>query len=164
MWGAQAMLTTQQWLQQLKWETDLDKLSRLDRDIGISWTEVAISMALFRGMWLPVKRVTATGEPVIIQPANLAETRNLGINLAEQTASAHALVTQYKALVPNLVLPDSCKFGKCASLYVQGYHQWSTGVSQRPNFPRQQEVTALLSNYISLDTSQQTGNVTGSSI
>eukprot|EP00438_Fugacium_kawagutii_P001920 Skav200029 [mRNA] locus=scaffold225:185947:189255:- [translate_table: standard] len=148
VWGVHAMYTTQRWLQALHWETDLEPDFDTAADIGISWTEVAISMALQRGMWLPVKRVTADGTTVILQPTNLAETDTLNIDLAEQTASAHALVTHYKALVPDAVVPTMCKFGKCSALYVQGYFQWSTGMRPRPAFPHQQQVIDILRPYL----------------
>eukprot|EP00438_Fugacium_kawagutii_P015146 Skav220615 [mRNA] locus=scaffold507:317499:318095:- [translate_table: standard] len=142
------MFSTQRWLQDLQWETAPNPDFEVDTDVGIAWTEVAISMALHRGMWLPVKRVTASGETSILQPCTVEEAATWGIDLAEQTASAHALVTHFKALVPDEVIPSNCKFGKCGALYMQGYFQWSTGIRPRPAFPFQAEVLEILRTYL----------------
>eukprot|EP00438_Fugacium_kawagutii_P032555 Skav201091 [mRNA] locus=scaffold2562:88776:94007:+ [translate_table: standard] len=144
VWGIQPMHSVQDWLQSIQW----DLQAPLEGNIGISWTEIALSLSLHRGMWLPVKRKTSEGSWVILQPRTHQEALSMGIDLQEQTASAVAVVTQYRALVPDETWPNFCTAGKCASLYKQGFFQWTTGICPRPGFPGQSDIAALLSTYL----------------
>lgn len=144
VWGIHAMHSAQLWLQQLQW----DMIPAEPTDIGISWTEIAFSLTSVHGMILPVKRQTDAGVWKIIQPQSFQEAISLGIDLQELTSSAVAIITQYRALVPEATVPSFCKPGKCASLYQQGFFQWTTGWTPRPAFPGQDTIIPLLKTHL----------------
>lgn len=144
LWGRQAIDTAKQWLQAVKWPTEPQDA----KDIGVSWTEIALSMIMMRGMWLPLKRKTDLGSWVVIQPGTTLEAINHGTDLLEQTTAASGIIQQCRALVPQPTWPSFCKSMKCASLYNQGFFQWTTGLIPRPEFPFQQEIGELLKTHL----------------
>lgn len=144
VWGLQAMHTASAWLRQVKRETAAEET----QEVGLSWIEIAISMSLLHGMWLPIKRQTDGGNWAIFQPTSVQHALSSGVDLAEQTLAAFNLITQFRALTPEETWPSNCRSGKCSSLFMQGYWQWSTGVNKRPQYPYQSEVFTILQRYL----------------
>lgn len=142
-WGKRIMRSMLEFLSQCKWDDDSKAPSGLD--MGFSWTEFAISLALFHGMWLPVKRQHADGQMYVAQPKTKADAQALGVDLAE-TKSCHAIYQQCKALMPQEVVPTVC-LGKVRSLLTQGFTAWTTGISHRPQHPHQGAGYDCLQNY-----------------
>lgn len=143
-WGKRIMFSMRGFLSQCIWDDDSKAPHGLE--MGFSWTEFAISLAFYHGMWLPVKRLHTDGQMYVVQPQTVAEAQALGIDLAEQTKSCHAIFQQFKALVPHDVLPQ-VRMGKVRSLMTQGFTGWTTGLSHRPQHSFQSDVYDCLQRY-----------------
>ena len=143
-WGRHIMISTLGFLSQCKWDDDSKAPDGLE--LGFSWTEFAISLAIYHGMWLPVKSQHTDGHTFIVQPKSAADAQALGIDLAEQTKSCNVIFQHLGALVPQDVVPK-VRFGKVRSLLTQGFTGWTTGISHRPQHPFQGEVFDSLQRY-----------------
>lgn len=143
-WGQQVMHSTLSWLRECTWNLNPKLPDNLEP--GISWSEVAVAIALKHGMWLPVKRKDPQGVERVVQPVFQGSQLTIATDLAEQTQVAHAIITHLKALVPEAILPD-CKNGKVRSLLYLGFHAWSTGLKLKPAYPSQGQVFDLLSTH-----------------
>ena len=55
-----------------------------------------------------------------------------------------------QGLVVQSLLPEHCRFGKCRSLYLQGFHVCTTGISTRPQFAAQSRVYEMLHDYLTV--------------
>ena len=143
-WGKRIMMSMLGFLLQCRWDDDSKAPAGLE--MGFSWTEFAISLALHHGMWLPVKRQHSDGNTYIVQPKTIAEAQALGIDLAEQTKSCNAIYQQFQGLMPQNVVPK-IRMGKVRSLLTQGFTGWTTGLSHRPQHPYQCEVFDSLQQY-----------------
>ena len=149
-WGHQASFVILQWLQQLQWGNTDDGPNGFQ--MGLSWTEVAISISLMIGAWLPFRRRNSENIEHLIHPQNTANARSWGVTLSELSQNAYLLVTQVRTLIPQLLVPDGVKVGKVNSLLLQGYHAWTTGFRRRPGFPFQKEVYVILQNLFKAET------------
>ena len=141
-WGQQVSLSVLQWILNLEWGTTDTGPNGFQ--MGFSWTEVAISLCLTLGAWLPIRRSTGDNVETLIHPLNTAMAKSWGVTLSEMSQNAYLLVTQVQTLVPERILPPDIKLGKCNSLVLQGYHAWTTGFKRRPRFPFQTEVFQIL--------------------
>ena len=68
----------------------------------------------------------------------------LATHHGEQSNNAYNFMCQLQGLIVQPVMPDFCKYGKCQSLYIQGYHAWTTGLSVKPQFPQQSQLFELM--------------------
>lgn len=142
VWGFQWAVALLEWLQSCRWPAQPK-----DGDPGISWAEIAVCLAMQQGHWLPVKRTHGTRE-LIMQPIHCTDMEDLQLTLGEQSNNAYNLMCQLQGLIVQPVMPDFCRYGKCQSLYIQGYHAWTTGLSVRPQFPQQSQVYELMHGFL----------------
>ena len=68
-----------QWLEQLRWPYDEE--SPLNRKVGVSWAELALSWMLFFQQCLPIIRKANDGSSRVIQPASAASAEAWGCRL-----------------------------------------------------------------------------------
>lgn len=148
-WGQQVSFVILQWLLDLHW--GINDNGPDGEMVGLSWTEVAISISLKLGAWLPFRRFSANNEEMLIHPQNTAMTASWGVTLSEMSQNAYLLVTQVQTLVPQQLRPKEVTIGKVKSLSAQGYHAWTTGFRRRPKFPFQKEVFDILQEYFKSD-------------
>ena len=144
VWSYQWAVALLEWIQTCHWPEQ-----PVDNDPGISWTEIALALAIQQGHWLPVKR-ERSGRFFTMQAITEADLFDLQLTLTEQATSAYNLMCQLKGLIVQELLPAGCKFGKCQSMYIQGYKAWTTGLSMRPQFFSQDIVFDTLHEYLSL--------------
>ena len=137
-WGTQWAVVLLEWILKCKWPAE-----PVDNDPGISWVEIACSLAIQQGQWLPVKR-ERFGATYIFQPSRPEDMDTLQITLTEQATSAYSMLVQMQSLIVAPILPSQCKPGKVKSLYMQGHHAWTTGLSMRPQQPNQQKLYHLI--------------------
>lgn len=154
-WGQQVSFVILQWLLDLHW--GINDNGPDGEKVGLSWTEVAISISLKLGAWLPFRRFSANNEEMLIHPQNTAMTASWGVTLSEMSQNAYLLVTQVQTLVPQQLRPKEVTIGKVKSLSAQGYHAWTTGFRRRPKFPFQQEVFDILQEYFKSDSKTLNG-------
>ena len=83
-----------------------------------------------------------------MQPVLQGSQLTIATDLAEQTQTAHAIVTHLRALLPEAILPP-CQQGKVRSLLLLGFHALTMGLKQKPAFPSQGQVFDLLSGHFS---------------
>lgn len=142
-WGRQVSFVILQWLLDLTWgTTDDDGPNGLQ--MGLSWTEVAISISLTLGAWLPIRRQSTDNNEHLVHPQSTEKAKSWGVTLSEMSQNAYLLVTQVQTLVPEHVFPSDIRNGKVNSLQQQGYHAWTTGFKRRPQYPYQNEVFDIL--------------------
>ena len=137
-WSLQWSVAILNWMENCRWP-----LEPTEGDPGLSWVELALSLALSNQMWLPVKRLRA-GQELILQPITADETESLQLTLAEQGTVAYSMVTQIMGLVVKRLIPQHVTMGKVPSLYWQGSASWTTGFRCRPQFDNQRDVYMIL--------------------
>ena len=93
-WGKRVMSSMLVFLSQCKWDDDSKAPNGLE--LGFSWTEFAISLAISHGMWLPVKRVHTDGLTYIVQPTTAAEAQALGIDLLNKQNLATLSINNFE--------------------------------------------------------------------
>jgi len=142
VWGYQWAVALLEWVQSCRWPAE-----EVQGDPGISWTEIAICLMLQQGQWLPVKRLRGDHH-LILQANSPQDLKDLQPTLSELSTTVYNLMNQLQGLVLQAVLPQHCRFGKCKSLYLQGYHAWTTGLSCRPAFSQQTCVFNFVHNYV----------------
>lgn len=131
------MHTAMVWFREAKWPCEQPA-----EDPGVSWAEIALSLARCHGGWLPVKRKTSEGIFFLQRFETDDAARAAGVTLSEQAESAHSIFKQYRSLTPQAVWPSYCNSGRVPSLFWQGFSTWSTGVRVRPQFAYQDAVFA----------------------
>ena len=143
-WGPQVMQAVASWLTSCEWPVEEETS---EEDIGISWAEVAIALALHHGQWPPVRR-ERRGLQYVVQATTDMELEMIDTNLAEQAKMAYSVVQHFWTLIPQHVMPEHVSIGKVKALYVQGFGNWSTGIRRRPYYPKQSEVFFLLATFL----------------
>eukprot|EP00438_Fugacium_kawagutii_P031181 Skav234741 [mRNA] locus=scaffold14:214604:215461:- [translate_table: standard] len=143
-WGMQAMHTAMGWLRDLQWPA----VAPLEDEVGLSWAEVALSMIRCHGCWLPVRRTTDSGQRYIHFFASDDQARREGLDLSEQAETAHAIIKQFRSLIPQMTWPDWVSSGRVKSLVLQGFGSWTTGLQCRPCYPHQEAVREDLRVYL----------------
>ena len=144
VWGRHAMETLLDWLRSCVWPS-ADAPETSQSKLGISWTEIALAVAIKHGMRMPVKRLQQDSFEHIIQPRDLRECDVLKITLAEQTANISVMVKHLKSMLMQEVMPKISQ-GKVSALFVYGF-QATTGLRVRPQFPEQSQVVQILRMY-----------------
>ena len=89
--GKHVIMSLVDWLQSCSWPSDADS-DAAHKNLGISWTEIAVAVAVRHNMWLPIKRKQQDNLEHVIQPQTLAECNLLNVTLAEQTANISLMV------------------------------------------------------------------------
>ena len=89
--GKHVIMSLVDWLQSCSWPSDADS-DAAHKNLGISWTEIAVAVAVRHNMWLPIKRKQQDNLAHVIQPQTLAECNLLNVTLAEQTANISLMV------------------------------------------------------------------------
>ena len=141
VWGRHAMTSLLQWFRSCAWPMD-DTQESPNSKLGISWTEIAVAVAIKHGMWMPIKRKQQDSLEHIIQPRDLTQCSYLKVTLAEQTANISYMVKHLKSMLMQNVMPTIPQ-GKVSALLVYGF-QGSTGLRIRPQFPEQKQVVQVL--------------------
>ena len=132
------------WLESCEWPDDPETP---EEDVGISWAEISIALALHHGHWLPVRR-DKRGKQYVIQSTTEMELELLDTCLQEQAMQAYSVVQHFWTLVPESVVPDHVSNGRVKSLYIQGFGSWTTGMRRRPWYPKQVEVFHILAAFM----------------
>eukprot|EP00438_Fugacium_kawagutii_P021653 Skav223781 [mRNA] locus=scaffold575:12207:17571:+ [translate_table: standard] len=117
------------------------------RALGLSWIELAISLAIYHGCWLPVPRQYPDGQWYLVQPRTHHEAVGLKTTLREQAAMATQLLTHYLTLVVEQVVPNYDKI-KVRSVLLFGLPERQHGMSLRPSFPEQGRMVTCFRDYV----------------
>eukprot|EP00438_Fugacium_kawagutii_P015206 Skav221105 [mRNA] locus=scaffold693:340472:345676:- [translate_table: standard] len=145
-WGNQVMNAAGRWLRSCDWP-DSDDHCPGDVALGLSWSEVAVALALLLGQWLPVKRVGPDGKLRLVQPSSAHDVEFLGITLQEQAAAAAQVIGLYQALVPQDTAPQ-LERKKVKALMVYGCNLRLAGITRRPSFEVQSSVINVLQPFL----------------
>lgn len=146
LWGMQPLLAAQTWLQESLWPDDPGQCPG-NTQLGMTWIEVALSLAMTLGSWLPAQRTFPNGKTYVAQPRSHLEAQQMQITLGEQSRTAFQLLTHYQALIPQSVLPN-WKRCKVRSLQIFGTIVKPYGINLRPTVPFQSDMACLLKQYI----------------
>eukprot|EP00438_Fugacium_kawagutii_P030274 Skav225204 [mRNA] locus=scaffold1041:59681:80585:- [translate_table: standard] len=145
VWGLQVMDAVKGWLVECEWPNSATDTPGPDA-LGISWVEIAISVVLRMGMWLPFPRKHSDGKEYLVQPRTHLEALQAGTCLGEQAWAVSMIFTHFQSLIPQLVWPP-VKRGKVLSLTALGHNLKLTGLSLRPSFDNQAQVLDIMQRY-----------------
>eukprot|EP00438_Fugacium_kawagutii_P019581 Skav228165 [mRNA] locus=scaffold439:319957:327714:+ [translate_table: standard] len=116
-------------------------------DVGISWAEIAVALAMVHGQWLPVIRTREDGHPYLSQPCTDQEAQLLATCLPEQAQSAAQIYTHFVSLVPEAVTP-TLERKKVRTLQMYGASFRLSGLSLRPSFSSQADVIDIMQQFV----------------
>ena len=142
-YGEDIALKTLTWFSNFTWPTGV--LGPTGRNTGVSWVELGLSWVLFHKQYLPISRLSSSGEMRIVIPGSDYDANHFHMTLSELGASVFAVIRNVAALTPQQVFPDQTTV-KCGSLYLQGHSGYTMGWSKRPIFPAQKDVAQILRN------------------
>eukprot|EP00438_Fugacium_kawagutii_P007758 Skav221258 [mRNA] locus=scaffold1045:766429:767445:+ [translate_table: standard] len=140
-WGHQTATAVLQFCQSCEWPADNEAPG--GQDVGISWAEIAVGLALTLGTWLPVRRANRRGNLRLVWIKNHQEAVAQHVTLAEQSETASKLFRQVHRLLATDIFPSGC-YGRVRSLYVLGESYIGKGFRCRPSFPRQSEMLDMM--------------------
>ena len=89
-WGQQVSFVVLQWILNLSWGATNEGPNGFQ--MGLSWTEVALSLCLSLGAWLPIRRRNADEVETLIHPLDTAMAKSWGVTLSEMSQNAYLLV------------------------------------------------------------------------
>lgn len=133
-WSEELAVATVQFLQECYWPLDTGEPTT--NVVGISWLEIAIGIMFYFKEYIPIRRVTASGNLELVRLPNLQAAQIHGATLPEMANNVSLLFTQLKALVPSELFPPLNRT-RVKSLYLLGHNQFSQGLQQRPRMAYQ---------------------------
>ena len=136
-WGTTWAQRIYEWMQQIHWPNEPQ--GPLEKEIGISWLELALSLTFTFSKCLPILRKTEQGQVRLLMVEDAADVEAFAVHLSDIAATAQKMWTQAMLLVPESAVPANGR-GLQTSLYVQGFGQSVSGLCPRPNFPMQESV------------------------
>ena len=141
MFGERLAAATYNWMRQLRWP-DSD-VGPLDKKVGISWVELALSWVHTVGVYLPIIRQDALKQKYLFWPGNDNNLTDHGGSFTEQGNMLQKLVENTCAPIPEKVWPPTVR-KKVSSLYVLGGGKYHQGLTIRPEVPCQDLMMATL--------------------
>eukprot|EP00435_Cladocopium_sp_Y103_P002124 s820_g1.t1 len=145
-WGSELAVQLFEWMQLFEWPAHPQ--GPLDKEIGITWLELAISFSMHVKRALPVLRKNSDKEDRLLMIEDLQDVAAHSVTLTDQANTLQRMWTQTQIWLPGHSLPK-CSRGLQTSLYVQGFGQNSSGMSLRPFYPFQHAVAEFLAPLIS---------------
>lgn len=140
-YGEDIALKTVQWMANFTWPTG--GLGPTGRETGVSWVELGLSWVFFHMKYLPISRLSSSGEMRIVIPGSDYDASHFNITLSELGASVFAVIRNVAALLPQPMFPEQST-KKCGSLFFQGHVGYTMGWKKRPTFPEQEKVASTL--------------------
>ena len=140
-WGQPLAEQLFQWIQMLQWPSSPH--GPLEREIGVTWLELAVSFSMYIGKMLPVLRTNAQNQSRLLFLEDQADVDAYAASFADLATTFQKMWTQLTIWLPASAFPR-CTRGLQPSLYVQGFLQSASGFSLRPAFPYQDAVAKYL--------------------
>ena len=140
-YGEDIALKTLTWISNFTWPTGV--CGPTGRNTGVSWVELGLSWVFSHRQYLPINRLSSSGEMKIVIPGSDYDATHFHVTISEPGASIFAILRNVAALTPQQVFPEQTT-AKCGSLFFQGHTGYTMGWSKRPSFPYQREVAATL--------------------
>ena len=145
MFDEELAVSTYRWIKALKWPSD--ESGPLNKDVGISWVELALSWIHTNGTYLPIVRPDASKEKYLFWPRNDTDLADHGSSYTEQGNMLQKLVENTCALIPEKVWPSQTR-KKVSSIYVLGGGKYHQGLVRRPEVPQQEQMMSSLDQVI----------------
>eukprot|EP00438_Fugacium_kawagutii_P027902 Skav231448 [mRNA] locus=scaffold1847:479032:487080:- [translate_table: standard] len=135
------------WLSRFRWPSDGEEVDF--QNVGVTWVELALSLMLTTGQWLPLRPKGQDGKDRLVIFSSAASLTGYQVRLSEFADTMNQMFRQMETLVDVPILPPLQRKLVTAT-YVQGFSIHSSGLSQRPVFPAQDRVVDILSRYLAI--------------
>eukprot|EP00438_Fugacium_kawagutii_P003907 Skav220700 [mRNA] locus=scaffold472:685335:686837:+ [translate_table: standard] len=149
-WGPTLSRLLVEWMAQVHWPQE-DPEGNV-QCVGVTWVELALSLCLYMGTFIPTKRFLQDDKPYLVHFTSQTQAEATGLKLSEQADSLQKWITQIHGLQHPQQWPNPAR-GLVRSLYTLGAHHQSSGFYRRPSFPFQERVLKQLQEYLT----EQTG-------
>lgn len=142
-WAAQ--FTT--WVQELQWpDTD----NSVDyQDVGVTWVELAMSLMLHTGMWIPIRRRDRDDRERLIVFDTWDDLAGYQIRFSEFADTMSQMFTQFASLRDTPLHPPTSR-KLVTSAYIQGFSIHSSGLALRPKLPCQEQLLHILQEHLTM--------------
>ena len=140
-WGEQLANTFVQWMQQMEWPTEPQ--GPFQKEIGVSWLELAVSFTIFAQRALPILRVNDMGQNRLLHIEDASDLEAHHVTMLDQASTMAKMWHQAMLWLPAAAQPKH-KRGLQTSLYTLGFLQRTSGMSPRPTFYKQDAVIPFL--------------------
>ena len=142
----------QEWFSQFSWGTwwaekvyiwPTEPQGPLEKELGVSWLELALSLSLSVSKCLPILRKNQQGQVRLLMVEDAVDVEAHGVHLNDIATTAQKMWAQAVLLMQQSAVPTVVK-GLQTSLYVQGFGQSVSGMSPRPSYPMQDRVATYI--------------------
>ena len=134
-WGEDLTSRVARWLGCIQWP--MNELDTFPCNVGMSWLEVCLSLLLWLGCFIPVRRRWGEDDFRLFSFGSFAEAVAEGLTLSELSLQSSTLISQVNALAVVPLIPSWVKRSRIKSLYYQGFSMHAYGWSCRPLLPNQ---------------------------
>eukprot|EP00438_Fugacium_kawagutii_P015442 Skav221574 [mRNA] locus=scaffold1376:896869:897594:- [translate_table: standard] len=135
------------WIAQIHWPSA--EACHEHQSLGITWIELAVSLMLFAGLYLPLRRCGADGHDRLVMCANFAELTGYQAKFSEFSDMVQLMFGQFATLRSEPLHPPMAR-RLVKSAYVQGFTLHSSGLSERPMLPNQVQMLTHMERYLKL--------------
>ena len=146
-WGGTVAKAVHRWMVQIRWPKAANTLPH--QDVGISWTELALSFMFTVNMVVPVPRPDQHNTLYLTHFSNWNEVHAFAVPFSDLVRNFSILCYQVQVLADVAIWPAIPK-GMTKSLYLQGAKIQTQGFQWRPQFPCQERVYEVLEGYLKL--------------
>jgi ribonuclease HI len=133
------------WMQLFRWPKEPQ--GPLDKEIGVSWLELALSLSFHVAKCLPILRKNQQGHVRLLMVEDNKDVADHAIQHTDIAATMQKMWAQMTILLPVEATPQVGK-GLQTSLYVQGFGQSVSGLTPRPCFPQQTPVAEYIRKHL----------------
>lgn len=140
-WGEELADLMLQWMTTLEWPTEPQ--GPFEKEIGVSWLELAVSFTMFAHRALPVIRTNGDGKNRLLHVCDSQDVEAHHVTMLDQATTMAKMWHQCMLWLPRAACPTH-KRGLNTSLYTLGFLQQTSGVSPRPAFYQQDETIHFL--------------------
>ena len=142
MFGDSLMCDTLAWTRCLRWPPEVDTSGPMQFQTGVSWVELALSLMIQTGQYLPVLRDDAEGNKRLVHSTTFEEAKEIGLCATECGTILQKMWDNLRSVTPEPFLIPGKRM-KVSSLYHLG-SRYVQGWNIRYEFPKQKEVNELL--------------------
>ena len=144
-WGSDLAMKLVAWMEQIRWVSEGQ--GPLEKEMGISWLELALSFSMSIQRVLPIVRKNNLGQTRLLHVEDQADVAAHSVTLNDLAATFQKMWCQVEIWITKDVLPPTKK-GLQPSLFLQHFKQYTSGISPRPVIPYQREVAQFVFKFL----------------
>ena len=144
-WGEVWARDLYSWMQGFQWPTEPQ--GPLEKELGVSWIELALSFSMTTKKCLPILRKNHLGKTRLLMVEDETDVTAHSVHLTDIATTMQKMWAQSMLLLPSEACPCLGKDLQI-SLYVQGFGESVSGMTPRPKFPKQHRVSDYVQQYL----------------